>query len=212
MARTRILGICAAGVALVVAGLFLGGQKYRADSYRAVSPDAHRLREAKCMIHLFETDQIREDSIFFKSQRPKDTCCMVTVFAFNPAYTSIRVNQLNIELNGTNVAQLTDPSTIDTNDLVFKPYIDKEAFRAEFPHQDPREALFAFFPSPTTTPLLARAPEVGSKMRVAVSLEILSGNGIVLSTNVQTDFMLAREERRYTWAEMLFVRVFMPRF
>ncbi len=137
---------------------------------------------------------------------------MVTVFAFDPTYTSIRVNKLDVELNGTNVAALTDPSTIDANDLVFKPYIDKEAFRAEFPHQDPREALFAFFPSPTTTPLLARAPEAGSKIRVAVSLEIIAGNSVVLSTNVQTDFVLAREERRYTWAEMLFVRVFMPRF
>jgi len=212
MSRARILGICAACMALAIAGLLLSGPKYQVDSYRALSPEVHRLRDAKCLIHLVETDQIREDSILFNYRRPKDICCMVTVFAFDPTYTSIRVNQLNVELNGTTAAHLTAPSTIDANDLVFKPYLDTEAFRAEFPHQDPREALFTFFPSPNTTPLLARAPEAGSKMRVAVSLEIISGNSVLLSTNVQTDFILAREERRCTWAEMLFMKVFMPRF
>lgn len=212
MTRARLLGTCAGGLALVFGILILGGQTYRADGYRAQSPDAHRLRDAKCIIHLFETDQIRKDSIFLKAQRPKDTCCMITVFAFNPAYTSIRVNSLSVDLNGTNVASLTKPSTVDTNDLVFKPYIDKDSFRAEFPNQDPREALFAFFPDSATAPLLTLAPEVGSKMRVQVGLEIISRDGTVLSTNMLTDFRLVREENRHTWAEMLFARLFMPRF
>jgi len=212
MSRTRILGICAGGLALIVATLFVGGQTYRVDSYRAVSPDVHRLGDAKCMIHLFESGQIREDSAFLETQRPKDTCCMVTVFAFDPAYSSFRVNHLSIDIDGTNVADLATPPPIDPNDLVFKPYIDREAFRSEFPKEDPRDASFALIPHSTTTPLLARPLNVGSKVRVQLSLDILSADKTVLSTNVQTDFTLAREERRYNWAQMLFVKLFLPRF
>jgi hypothetical protein len=212
MSLTQRIGIGAGVFALVVAVLLLGGQTYRTDSFSAVSQDAHRLDNAKCIIHLFDSGEIREESLFLKTQHPKDTSCGITVFVFNPAYTSFRVTHLSIDVDGTNAVDLTNPPVDAGDDLTFKPYDDKEGFRSEFPHEDPRYANFFLMPGPTMAPLLARPLPVGSRIQVRVSLDILSANTTMLSTNVQTDFVMRREETRVPWAWLLFVKLFRIRF
>lgn len=212
MLKKRIfkVGICV--LALIVIGLLFCRCTYLVYSFRNISQDADYLDNAKFFIHLFESDMKSEKTLFLESRHPKDTCCTVSVIAFNPAWTSFRVNHLVIYVDGTNAADITKPSTIDTNDLVFKPYIDTERFRSEFPNIDPREASFAFFPEPTTEPMLACPPNINSKIQVQVNVDILLADQSVFSTNIHADFALRKEEVRYSLAEKYFMMMFMPRF
>lgn len=212
MSRSRQVAVVCGAIVGVVMVLFLGGKTYRTDNYRPVSRESHRLPDARCILHLFNSGEAVEETPFLSARQPKDICCMVSVFAFNPAYTSFRVNRLSIDVNGTNRANIESLSPVDAKDLKFKPYIDKEAFRSEFPLQDPREATFSLIPGPKVAQELAFTPTLGSKVQVRLNLDVLSGDTLVCSTNLQADFILHRYENRHSWAEMIFLRFFMPRF
>jgi hypothetical protein len=205
--RRRIL-VASAALLIVTVSLFIGGRTYRFDNYCPDSSDARQIGDAKCFVHLFASDEIRSSSLFLFSKHLKDTCCIVTVLAFNPAYDAFRVTKMVVLVDGIKRADLVNPPVIDDADLVFKPYIDKDRFRAEFPNVDPREASYGLIPDSATTPALARPPVYGSTITVEVGLDILSSGKSVCSTNLNEVFTLCTEERHRSWAEMLFMTGF----
>jgi hypothetical protein len=133
-----------------------------------------------------------------------------SIFAFDPAYDAISIREVQITVDETNLVKLPKPK--DGQQLAFKPYPDKHAFRAHYPGVEPREVFYMPF---SESPLLKHPPTPGTKVRFRVDLDILSHDQTVCSTNYQADFVLERKEDRVSWALLvlgILLSPLMPRF
>ena len=190
------------GVVLV---LFIGGQTQRWDSFAPYEAAPLWLPKALVLIHAPSPDEIVTRTTTLLWYRPEAIRPSFTVYAFDEAFETLRIREVQIVVNDTNTTRITNPD--DGQSEPFKPYEDKEAFRAKY-SGDPRYAFYMPFPKDPTL----GSPSVGTKVRFRLDFDILSKGHPVCSTNYQADFILERKETKVSWAGMLFLKLFMPRF
>jgi hypothetical protein len=199
-----------AGVCFLI--LFVGGQKQITDHFVPWEQPPLKFDRALVCVHSPYPDEIAQNSFVLRWDRVKAISPSATFFLFDPSYDSVFIKAVTVTLNGTNVIHLTPMEITDPEygfSLKPKLYEDKEAFRGQFPNVDPRDAYFLAFPTNTA---LVSPPPIGTKVNFRIDFSIMAKGQAVCSTNVQSDFDYERQEKHMSWAAMLFIKLFMPRF
>jgi hypothetical protein len=188
--------------------LFEGGQVQRCDSFAPYEAPPLRLPIAMALIHAPSPDEIVSRTCTLSWQRPEAIRPSFHVFVFDATFEALSIREVQITINETNQFRVAGPK--DGQVMAFRPYLDKDAFRSQYPGREPRDAFYMPFLLPQNPAL--GPPSVGTKARFRIDFDILSKGMVVCSTNYQADFILQRKETKMSWASQIFFKLLMPRF
>jgi len=199
------IGLAVFGVSALV--LIIGGQTNRHDGFEPREVPPLHLPKALISIQMPFADRIEQNTSFLRWDRPEGVYPMISVFAFDPSYDAVSINEV-VVVCGTNEIRIAKP--VDGSRLAFRPYLDQAAFRETYPTGETRDVFYSLIGS--ENPLLSQPPLVGTKVTVRAEVEIFAKDKSVCVTNVMISSEVQRKESKTPWLWFVFAKLFMPRF
>lgn len=199
------IGLTIVGIGVCI--LIVGGQVLETDVFEPREVQPLRLPKAMVCISMPFSDKIEQDTVFRRWQRPEGIYPDIGVFAFDPTYDAISINEIIVS-NNNNEIRILKPS--DGTRLAFENYVDTTAFRKEYPEGDRRYVFYSLIG--TENPLLSQPPAVGTKVSVRAEVEIFAKGKSVCVTNITITSEVQRQRQKTPWLWFVFVKVFRIHF